>query len=152
MAGEFAPLQQWLDKVEQVTDPAVLKRMANKAGQAGKKAALDAASDALGGDRKFSGWRGKPALSAGYDVDGTSVDINFRPPGLWRLAEEGRKKSGEIRPKRKRAVRTPDGARGGSSYGRSRGQKAYTQAVRTATKTVPEAAHEQFLDEIRRVI
>lgn len=164
MSSEFGgPLVNWVEKVEKITDPAVTKRCLNKAGQAGKKAALDAAADALGGDRKFSGWPGKPALSAGYDeAAGTSVDINFRPPGMWRLAEEGRKASGGIFPKsgrRKgagptygRAVNTPQGPRARSSYGRARGTKAYTAAVKEAQRKVPDAYHEQFVDEIRRVL
>jgi hypothetical protein len=161
--GEFGELAKWVDKVEQIADPSVVKRCLSKAGQAGKKAALDAASDALGGDRKFSGWPGKPALGAGYDeAGGTSVDINFRPSGMWRLAEEGRKASGRIFPKsgrRKgsgatygRALNTPNGPRAASSYSRSRGSKAYTAAVKDASKKVPDAYHDQFLDEIRRVL
>jgi hypothetical protein len=163
MASEFGAVTDWINKVEKVTDPAVTKRCLSKAGQAGKKSALGAASDALGGDRKFSGWPGKPALSAGYDEAGdSSVDINFRPAGMWRLAEEGRKASGTIYPKsgrRKgggavygRALRTPDGPRAASSFSRSRGTKAYTAAVKDASKTVPEAYHDQFVDEIRRVL
>lgn len=163
MASEFAALSDWVEKVGKITDPDVTKRCLSKAGQAGKKSALDAAADALGGDRKFSGWPGKPALSAGYDeASGTSVDINFRPAGMWKLAEEGRKASGTIFPKagrRKgggatygRALNTPAGPRAASSYSRSRGTKAYTAAVKDASRQVPEAYHEQFVVEIGRVL
>lgn len=163
MASEFAALADWVDRVAKVTDDAAVKRLANAAGKAGKKAALDAAGDALGSDRRFSGWKGKPALSAGYDeASGTSVDINFRPAGMWRLAEEGRKASGSIFPKSGRragsgatygrALNTPMGPRARSSYSRSRGLKAYTNATKKASVEVPKAAHEQFLDEIRRVL
>lgn len=163
MAGEFGALADWVEKVEKITDPAAVKRVLSKAGQAGKTAALDAAGDALGGDRKFSNWRGKPALSAGYDESGGSaIDVNFRPAGMWRLAEDGRKASGAIFPRTgrgkgkttayRRALATPAGPRARSSYRRSRGLKAYTAATKKASMEVPKAAHEQFVDEIRRVL
>jgi hypothetical protein len=183
MAAEFAPLTAWLKKVGTITDDASISRVVRAAGVAGKKAALDAAADKLGGDRKFRNFKGKPALNAGYDQSGTSqVVINFRPAGLWKLAESGRHSHGEIFPKRagnkgrrrvaksaigraggiaainaasgtRRAVSLPDGeARAHSSYGPSRGLKAYTDAEKKAQQTVPKAAHEQWVQEIAKVV
>jgi hypothetical protein len=183
MADDFAPVTAWLQKVSHVTDEASLVRVARAAGMAGKKAALDAAADKLGGDRKFSNFKGKPALNAGYDQTGTSqVTINFRPAGLWKLAESGRHSHGEIFPKKagnkgrrrvaksaigragglavirqaagtRRAVSLPGGeARAHSSYGPSRGLKAYTDAEKKAQQTVPKAAHEQWVQEIAKVV
>ena len=77
-------------RVANVVDPAAMERMAAKGGAAGKKAALDAASRDLGGDRRFSGMRRKATLSAGYDDAGAGkVEIKFRPAGMWNLAEAG---------------------------------------------------------------
>jgi hypothetical protein len=151
MAGDFGPIREWVANVADVTSGAALKRILDKAGMAGKKAALEAAAQSLGSDRRFSGWARGPALNAGYDLAGSdSVVINFRGP--WKLAEQGRRSHGTIRPKRRRAVLTPSGPRARSSYGRSRGLNAYTNASRKASVTVPKAAHDQFVDEIRKVI
>lgn len=163
MADDFAAIRKWVEKVEHVTDGSAMKRVLDKAGAAGKKAALEAASGSLGGDRRFSNWRGKPALSAGYDVSGTSeVTVNFRPSGMWRLAEAGRHSSGAIYPRRGRskgrgvvggrALMTPDGPRARSSYRSSRGLKTYSTASRKASVSVPKAAHDQFIAEIRKVV
>lgn len=163
MASEFAPVAQWVERVGKITDDAAIRRILMASGKAGKAAALDVASDALGGDRKFSNWKGKPALAAGFDVGaGSEVDIKFRPAGLWVLAEEGRKSSGPIFPRTgrgkgkkivaRRALNTPHGPRSRSSYDPSRGLKAYSKATKEASRKVPDAAHAAFLGEIRRVI
>jgi hypothetical protein len=138
-----------------VVSGVALSRIQNKAGAAGKKAALDAAADDLGGDRAMSNLRkGRARLTAGYDVgSGTSTTINFRGP--WRLANDGRRASGQIWPKArggKRAVMTPHGPRARSSYGRSRGLKTYDDAVKDAQREVPKAAFRQIQSEIGRVI
>jgi hypothetical protein len=174
--GEFDAVAQWVAKVEKSTE-AARKSMAKAAGVAGKKAALDAASSSLGGDRRFRNMKRGRALDAGYDLKGErSVVINFRGP--WRLAEAGRKKSGLIyrrgvgstgksRKGNARqfraigsfagghahgAVRTPDGPRAHSSYGPSRGLRTYTNAVRKASTTVPKAAHDEFVKAVGRAL
>lgn len=153
MANELADFAR---RVVSITDPASLRRINTKAGMAGKKSALDAAAESLGGDRQFSGMRRKVALSAGFDLNGAdSVKVNFRPAGLWRLADQGRRSSGAIRPRKrggKRALLTPAGPRASSSYGPSRGLNTYTDAVKDARRSVPKAAAAQFRAEVARVV
>ena len=139
-----------------VVDGDAQRRMLNKAGAAGKKSALDAAARDLGGDRSFSGMRRRTKLNAGYDLRGDSeVVINFRPAGLWKLASEGRRRSGAIVPRKrggKKALMTPHGPRARSSYGRSRGSHTFDDAVRDAQREIPKAAFRQFQDEVRKVV
>jgi hypothetical protein len=155
--------REFANRLERLEDPKTLMRIADKAGVAGKKAALDAAAKALGGDRRFSGMRKKTALSAGYDVNGpSSVSINLRPAGLWMLAEDGRKRSGPIYPRRGarkgsgaaygRAVMTPYGPRARSSYGPSRGSGAVSDVEDRAKRDVPKAAAQQFTAEVARIV
>jgi hypothetical protein len=123
---------------------------------AAKKAALDAASADLGGDRAMSGLRRKAALGAGFDRTGaTEVTLNFRPAGLWILASRGRTSSGTIRP-RKRGGKgalagNGFGPRASSRYGRSRGLDTFDDAVNKARTEVPKAAFKQFVAEIASV-
>ncbi len=139
-------------RLAQVVDGSAKARIMNKAGMAGKKAALEAASDDLGGDRSFSGMRRKAPLGAGYDVEGDLVRVNFRPAGLWNLADKGRRSSGPIRPRKKRAVLTPQGPRARSSYGPSRGLGTVRDAFKKAHRDVPKAAAQQFHAEVARVV
>lgn len=143
-------------RLESLVDGPVMQRMAAKGGAAGKRVALEAVSKDLGSDRAFSGMRRRTGLSAGYDNQGGGVvAINFRPAGLWKLAEDGRNKSGKIKPRArggKKAVMTPRGPRRSSTYGPSRGLGTFTDAVHDAQREVPKAAHEQFVAEIRRVV
>ena len=119
-----------------------LEPMQHVIGQAGKKAAITELGKALGPDRRFSGFRRKVTLNAGYDV-GTPVMLNMRPGGLVILADEGRKRRGDIRPRRgrgrRRAVLTPQGPRAYSSYGPSRGLKVIDKTVKRATDDIPKA-------------
>jgi hypothetical protein len=163
MADDFGEVRDFIDRLGDVVSGEALGRVLDKAGAAGKKAALDAASKDLGGDRRFRNFKGKPPLNAGYDRAGSqAVQINFRPAGLWNLAQEGRHGSGAIYPrggKRKgkgtlahRAVKTPSGPRAHSSYGHSRGLGTFDDAVHTAQTKVPEAASNQIDAELRRVV
>lgn len=144
------------NRVSKVTDRGALERMAAKAGAAGKQAALDAAAADLGGDRRFSGMRRKAALSAGWDDIGNGqVAVNFRPAGLWKLAESGRQRSKPIVPRKrggKRAVLTPHGPRARSTSEPSRGLDTFSEAVRDARREVPRAAARQFSAEVRKVV
>jgi hypothetical protein len=149
-AGELAAFGA---KLERITNPAILARVVEAGGKAGKEAALEAASRDLGGDRAFSGMRRKAPLGAGYDKSGaTSVTINFRPAGLWRLASQGRSSSGVIRPlKGKRALAGNGfGPVRSSRYGRSRGLNTFDDAVKKAQTTVPKAAARQFFAGVGR--
>jgi hypothetical protein len=150
MANE---LTQFGKRLESLVDGSANRRVLTAAGTAGKKSALDAARADLGGDMAMSNLRrGRAKLSAGYDFEGDStVAINMRGP--WRLADQGRRASGKIAPKRgRKAVRTPFGPRRSSSYGPSRGLDTYQDAVRDAEQSVPKAAAEQFFDEVARVM
>lgn len=160
MADSFAEFAARLGKLD---DPATLKRIAAKGGDAGKRAALRAAVDSLGGDRRFSGMRRASPLNAGYDdAAGSSVAINLRPAGLWVLAQQGRRRSGPIYPRngsrkgsgprRGRAVRTPYGPRARSSFRPSRGLGTVEDAMRMMKDDVPRAAAEQFRQEIARIV
>lgn len=155
MAGD--ELGDFGRRVEKIVGRPALDRIMSKAGGAGKKAALDAASAKLGGDRRMSNFRrGRgPALGAGYDIVGQEVHVNLRPAGMWKLAQSGRRSSGIIRPKRrggKKALMTPWGPRATSSYGPSRGLKVWDDAVDKAGRDVPKAAARQFSDEVRRAM
>jgi hypothetical protein len=63
MATTFA---QFGNKLERIVSPATAERMAKAGGMAGKKAALDAAADDLGGDRSFSGMKRKVSLGGAW--------------------------------------------------------------------------------------
>jgi hypothetical protein len=144
-------------RVEKIVGKPALDRMMHKAGAAGKKSALEAAADKLGGDRKFSGFRGGrgPALGAGYDIGGSDVTVNFRPGGMWKLAQTGRRSSGAIVPKKRggrKAVLTPMGPRSSSSFGPSRGLKALDTAFDKAEDDVPKAFAKQFRAEVGRAM
>lgn len=155
MAGD--ELSDFGRRVERIVGRDALGRIMSKAGAAGKKAALDAASSTLGADRRMSNFRrGRgPRLGAGYDIVGQEVHVNLRPAGMWKLAQSGRRSSGSIRPKRrggKKALNTPWGPRASARYGPSRGLGTWDKAVREAGDNVPKAAARQFTDEVRRAM
>jgi hypothetical protein len=142
-------------RLEGIVDTGAKSRIMNKAGAAGKKSALDAAADDLGGDRAMSNLRkGRARLSAGYDAGiGATTVIKFRGP--WKLANDGRRASGAIWPKArggKRAVMTPMGPRARSSYHPSRGLNTYDDAVKDARREVPKAAFRQLQAEIAKAV
>ena len=141
------------NRMQRITSGSVKRSILTKAGMAAKKAALDAAEDALGGDRSFSGMRRKAKLGAGFDTTGDSrIQLNLRPAGLWSLAESGRRASGPIRPRAKKAVLTPMGPRSRSSFGPSRGNDAVSNAWKHAAQDAPRAARKQFAVEVRKLV
>ena len=110
----------------------------------------------------FSGL-GRAPLGAGFDdVGSTQIRLNFRPAGLWKLAESGRRAGKPIYPRsgrRKgtgvthgRAVLTPAGPRARSTTGAWGGKGTFTSAVREARIKVPKAAFRQFQIEVARVV
>jgi hypothetical protein len=147
VAGE---LIDFANRIGNITDPAALKRIAGKAGYAGKKAGLDAAASDLGGDRSFSGFGRSIPLGVGYDDLGTMVQLNFRPAGLWKLAESGRSPGKPILPRNREALRTPDGPRARSTTGEWGGKGTHTKAVNVAAREVPKAAFKQFQVEVSK--
>lgn len=95
----------------QLTELAVVLRPLGEIGEAlqhavggaAKAGALEAAAKDLGADRRFSGIPSRAAaLNAGYDTVSDGVVLHLRPEGLWKLADQGRRRSGDIRPKRSR--------------------------------------------------
>lgn len=144
----LADLRRDLQRLVDSTEP-----IQHAVGKFGKEAALDAAVRDLGSDRAFSGWSRKVALGAGYDI-GNPVVLNLRPAGLWSLAEDGRKRTKQIFPKKgggKSAVLTPRGPRAHSTSTPSRGLNAITDAERAINRGIVKAA-EQGLNEMTRKV
>lgn len=141
MANEFGQVSKYLDKIDaQVTSAAGLKRMQ----RAGSKTAADAARR-VARSHRFRNWHGS-RLDAREAADGADLI------GPWRLFDQGRRSRGDIQPRRAQAVLTPDGPRASSSYGPSSGIGVYGDASQAAQRTVPDAVHDQFQDEIRRAV
>ena len=118
-----------------------LEPMQHVIGQAGKKAAHDTLERSLGADRAFSGLRRKVRLSAGYDV-GKPVILNLRPKGLIMLADQGRKRTTEIRPRKrggKRALVVNGQPRAWSMSRPSKGKKVIQRTVDQAKDDIPKA-------------
>lgn len=114
-------------------------------GQAGKESATKAARRDLGPDQAFRNMRRKVKLASGYDLDGDDVVLHLRPKGLWKLANDGRRRQGTIRPRRgHKAVRTPQGIRSMSHYSPSRGLGTVDDAIDDMRRTVPIAAAKQL--------
>jgi hypothetical protein len=149
--GTSSSLAEAAGKVGKILDPSTVQAMLRAGGMAGKKSALEAAAASLGGDRRFSGFKRMGALSAGFDsIGGTSVEIKFRPPGAWKLAESGRKGSKQVR-KRGVIFNTPYGPRWSFRSGPSRGLNTITNAHRLAQATVPRAAHGALVTKLGSV-
>lgn len=142
MADDLNDLAVSLGKLLDNSEP-----LQHALGQFGKETALEEAQRSLGSDKQFSGMKRKVRLGAGYDM-GTPVVLNLRPGGLWILADEGRKRSGEIRPKRRRrtssgrppALRTPRGIRSSSRYRPTRGLDTIRNVMKTLDKGIEGAA------------
>lgn len=127
-----------------------LEPLQHAVGQFAKSAALDEVAADLGSDRMMSGKRVR--LGAGYDL-GSPVVLHLRPAGLWVLADGGRKRSGTITPKRRggnKAVRTPQGLRHHSSYGRSRGLNTLTDTEAAIDRGIEQAALDGITDVLTR--
>lgn len=140
------------NRVGNILNPSSLKRINMAAGMAAKVAALEAAASDLGGDRMFSGL-GRAPLGAGFDVVGpTRIQLNFRPAGLWMLAERGRRPGKTIVPRRARALSTPAGPRARSTTGAWGGKGTFSSAARTAQTLVPKAAFAQFKVEVAKAV
>jgi hypothetical protein len=129
-------------------------------GAVGKTAALEQATRDLGADRAFSGFGRIVPLSAGYEL-GDPVVVNLRPEGLWILAESGRRRTGQIRPKarRRRGNRRPRGrAAVGSGgrfvavgrYGPSRGLNTISDTVALIDTRLPDAVATAVIGKLGR--
>jgi hypothetical protein len=137
-------------KLGKILDQSTVTAMAKAAGMAAKTEGLQAASASLGGDRRMSGWRGG-ALNVGFDVAGSSVTVNYRPAGPWKLAETGRRKSKTVR-KRGVIFRTPYGPRWSFRSTPSHGLRTLTAAKQGAVLRAPKAADDALQNAIRRVL
>jgi hypothetical protein len=155
-------LSAYVANLESVLDADANKRITRAAGFAAKDAGLSAAVDKLGSDRAMSGYKGgRIKLGVGFDTGSWRVDINHRPKGLWLLADEGRKRSGPIYPRRGRrksiapvpgrAVLTPFGPRASSSFGPSKGTGVFKLAAARERDAAPKAAWRQLQTEFRRI-
>jgi hypothetical protein len=114
---------------------------------------------AVGPDRRMSGIRSNARLSAGFDL-GRPVILNLRPKGLMLLADEGRKRTTRIAPKRRRrttsgrptALGTPHGAFANTVSRPSRGRNFLRpmendlprRTTRAAEKAVEALIRKQF--------
>jgi hypothetical protein len=134
-----------------LTNPKSLEQISHAMGLAGKKAASDAAKADLGSDLRMSNLGKSAKLSSGYDIKADVVLLHLRPAGLWNLADKGRRRSGTIRPRKRRALRTPQGARALSSFRPSRGLHTIDDALKIMATEVPKAA-DKAVDEIVRSI
>lgn len=142
--------------------PAARTRVAGAAGMAAKAATLAQVERDLGSDRRFSNMRRKVQLGTGFDItnDAETVQMNYRPGGLFLLAERGRIRSGDIRPRRGRpgrngrpaALRTPYGYLRSSSFRPSRGLRTLTNAIGLSMGAVTDATGDAIMSELREVI
>jgi len=123
-----------------LTNSHSLEQISHAMGLAGKKAAQDAVKADLGGDLRMSNLKGNAKLSSGYEIEGDTVVLSLRPAGLWNLADKGRRRRGTIRPRKKRALRTPAGPRSLSSFRPSRGLHTIDDALKIMETEVPKAA------------
>jgi len=131
-----------------------LKRAMRKGGTAGKKAALEVATQVAGGDRTIvMGGRRKVRLNAGYDIHGTELHINLRPPGLWILFEKGAREHQIPGPRKRRAkiLTLVDGSFATTVFhpGRS-GVRAVGRAFAKVSDEAPKAVSEAMWDEMVR--
>ena len=123
-----------------LTNPKSLEQISHAMGLAGKKAASDAVKADLGADLRMSNMKGNAKLSSGYEIEASVVILSLRPAGLWNLADKGRRRRGTIRPRRKKALRTPQGIRSLSSFRPSKGLNTIDDAIEIMEKEVPKAA------------
>lgn len=145
------------NRVSRIVDDSALRNIRFAAGMAGKTAILAAAASDLGPDRSFSGLRRKAPLGVGWDDAGsTMVRFDFKPAGLWKLAESGRRGGKRITVRKTSdpaaALSTPAGPFGAVTLGSWGGKGTYTSAVRTARVVVPKAAFKAFQLEVAKVV
>lgn len=120
MADSLEGLRQ---SISGLVDHKALDEYKHAAGQAAKKAAIDAAELDLGSDAAFSGFRRKVPLRAGYDLEpGPRLTLNLSPKGMWMLANDGRRAgAGRVYPRKGKALKTPYGPRKSVKSSSSRG-------------------------------
>jgi len=149
----LARVAQITREVEDVMSGMALTRIQRYVGGRSKALALGHAAKDLGGDRAMSNFRGgRLRLGAGWDAMPSGIAVNFRPAGFWKLADEGRKRSGTIRPRRKKALATPDGVRSLSHYHPSRGLKTFQDSERDIERSAARNTDAAIARELRRIV
>jgi len=150
--------------VHGVVEGAALRRVQAYVGGRSKGLALGHAAKDLGGDRAMHNYKGgKLRLGAGWDAVPGGVAVNFRPAGVWKLVDQGRKRSGVIVPKRRRrrgarpgarrAIRMPDGGYVAfSHYGPSRGLGTFGDSERDIERRAAANVDAAIARELRRVV
>ena len=144
-----------LREVEDLTSGASFTRIQRYVGGKSKAIALGDAAKDVGGDRSLRNFRGgRVKMGAGWDPTSTGIAVNFRPPGLWKLVDRGRIRTGPIFPKRrgKRAVLTPHGPRARSSFKRSRGLNTFTEAKNDIQRQSGHHTDVAIARELRRIV
>jgi hypothetical protein len=147
------------ERLGHVFDSGAQKRIVTAGGIAGKKASLLAAAKSLGSDLAMSNFKkGKVKLQVGFDVvSDHEVKMNYRPDGIWILADKGRKRSKTVRRKKKQGgtfVMPPASPSFRSSFisQPSRGVGTLTDAINAAKEAAPLAAYAQVNIEIAKAI
>lgn len=139
-------------RLAQLLDGPALARLQHAAGRAAKTHAREAAAAKIGTDMTLSGLARKAKLSTGYDTVGDDmVRLNFRPYGLWKLTDDGRRNTRTVYPRRRRAVLTPYGPRAHARPGPARGQGTLKAARHGLDTAVTKALRVAVDAEIRRV-
>lgn len=112
MAEGLGEITATLDRLGQASEEAV-KAAGRKIGEAGRRELIVEAGRVFGADRRFSGARGSRTAGgqAGASYKAGPDRVVIYPTGdPWYIFLKGRGRS-NIAPKRKRALRTPYGAR-----------------------------------------
>ena len=161
----MSSLGELVTKLDRIADGIEDPRVVKAAGLAAKDAAGEVAANVAGPDRRLSGWgkRGVP-VGAGFDVESsTSVALNLRPLGVWKVLQDGRQPSNAaatITPRRRgrgkkattgKALNTPWGPRSSVKGSTSPGKKAVTRAIKEASAAAPQAAHAEIKQMLREV-
>lgn len=148
-------ISAWVRNLNRSVAPPAVRRISQAAGLRGKKAATTVTKRRLGSDMAMSNFmpRGrKVPARLGFDPRSDGVDFNFRPKGVWVLANSGRKRAGFIESESGRALTLPDGFRAYSAYYPSRGTGVLGRARGEVEDTVPSAAFKALQQEIRKVL
>lgn len=151
MAADLSELTALVDRLGKALGDDGQRQMIRAAAPAGRTAGLKEAAHVFGGDRKFSGAKrsakAKRAANVTYKVNGLSVE--WYPSGdPWYIFLKGRG-ARTIRPRRKRALRTPVGPRARVHGGRLAPRPAvYDNLVTAMRDPIVKAMHDKELELI----
>jgi hypothetical protein len=160
MSGDFAPVLRRLERVENALGGQAMRAVLTAdVGVPAKRDLHLEAVRTVGEDLRFSGWPRARQMTSGFDVVGdTSIELNPRPYGVWRVAEAGRKST--TAPRRGRAtrtviLRTPYGPRTYSRerplhIGATRGHRTLTVARQRIEAETPTRMFQGVQRELRK--